>query len=155
MHAPQLYSRAGFAHEMEPLSPRGDTRFSREALELSWCQLLPKLRNNDGQKKFLPPCLHTARSRFFDDRTSQERGFDREASPSESWPPWSSSSPTALTCLLVCRRAWAGSAGLPSPAFSRLTFSQTGRLTLTQKISSEEVWCAGANAIPSRRSDAH
>jgi hypothetical protein len=40
----------------------------------SWCQLLPKLRNADGQKKLLPSISDPARSRFFDGRTSQERG---------------------------------------------------------------------------------
>src|SRR5258708_28853204 len=62
----------------------------------AWCQLLPTLRTNDGQKKFLPPFLHRASSRFSDNRTGEEGGHDREASPFESWPLWSSSSPITL-----------------------------------------------------------
>ena len=46
---------------------------------------------------------------------------------SESCPRWSSNSPTTLTCMLMCIRAWAGSLGLPSPAFSHPTSSRTGR----------------------------
>jgi hypothetical protein len=40
-----------------------------------WCQLLPKLRNNHGQQKFLAPFLPTASSRFADNRTGSEGGF--------------------------------------------------------------------------------
>ena len=36
-------------------------------------------------------------------------------------------SPTTFTCSLMCERAWAGSVGLPSPAFSHPTSSRTGR----------------------------
>ena len=42
-------------------------------------------------------------------------------------PRWTNSSPTTLTCMLTCIRAWAGSQGLPSPAFSHPTCSRTGR----------------------------
>src|SRR5215469_3391873 len=53
-------------------------------------------------------------------------GRVREGMASASSPRWTTSSPTTLTGSLVCERAWAGSSGLPSPAFSRLAFSQTG-----------------------------
>src|SRR5215469_12105239 len=42
-------------------------------------------------------------------------------------PRQTNSSPTTLTCSLICERAWAGSVGLPSPAFSHPTCSRTGR----------------------------
>src|SRR6266446_487842 len=42
-------------------------------------------------------------------------------------PRWTNSSPTTLTCMLTCIRAWAGSQGLPSPAFSHPTCSRTRR----------------------------
>jgi hypothetical protein len=43
-------------------------------------------------------------------------------------PSRTNRSPTTLSCLLICRRAWAGSAGLPSPAFFHPTFSRIERV---------------------------
>src|SRR5260370_11235483 len=49
-------------------------------------------------------------------------------------PRQTNSSHTTLTCSLICERAWAGSSGLPSPAFSHPTCSRTGR--------SAALWCS-------------
>ena len=74
-------------------------------------------------------------------------GAVREGMASASSPLWTTRSPTTLTGSLVCERAWAGSPGLPSPAFSRLTFSQTGRVAASSG--------AAANGTRERSCDAH
>ena len=71
-------------------------------------------------------------------------------------------SPTTLTCLLTCRRAWPGSVGLPSTGFSPATCSRRGRDALTfhlpqqmEKAPGVPCLCAVANATRGKTSDAH
>ena len=54
-------------------------------------------------------------------------GQVRESIRVGTCPLWTSDSPTTLTCLLICRRAWPASTGCPSTGFSPPTCSRRGR----------------------------
>ena len=92
-----------------------------------WCQPLSKTGDRDGQKPFLPPSNRPAPQRSCHIPECYDLRWCPRGDAGWNVPRWTNRSPTTLTCSLVCERAWAGSPGLPSPAISRLTSSQTGR----------------------------
>jgi LuxR family transcriptional regulator, maltose regulon positive regulatory protein len=70
--------------------------------------------------------------------------------------------PPPCSCLLTCRRAWPGSAGLPSPGFSPTTCSRRGRdgpvlkhCPPHEQLALPSWVCAVANATPEKTSDGH
>jgi hypothetical protein len=54
-------------------------------------------------------------------------GHVRESTRAGTCSRWTSDSPTTLTCMLICIRAWPASLGCPSTGFSPPTCSQRGR----------------------------
>jgi hypothetical protein len=54
-------------------------------------------------------------------------GHVRESVQVGTCPLWTSDSPTTLTCMLICIRAWPASTGCPSTGISHPTCSRIGR----------------------------
>ncbi len=69
-----------------------------------------------------------------------DSGAVRESIQTGTCPRWTSASPTTLTCMLICIRAWPGSAGLPSPGFSPTTCSRRVRACHHQRARLRRRW---------------
>ncbi len=55
-------------------------------------------------------------------------GHVRESTRAGTCPRWTSDSPTTLTCMLICIRAWPASSGCPSTGFFPPTWGRRERV---------------------------
>src|SRR5258708_12393115 len=83
----------------------------------TWCQQLPKFADKPGHWSFVPPFLSPASSAFLphSERLSRKE-LSKKACRLERAPCGPAASPTTLTCMLSCIRAW--------PAFIRVSLQQ-------------------------------
>lgn len=83
----------------------------------TWCQQLPKFADKPGHWSFAPPFLSPASSAFLPHSEQLSRKeMSKKACRLERAPCGPAASPTTLTCMLSCIRAW--------PAFIGVSLEQ-------------------------------
>jgi len=93
-----------------------------------WYQRLPNLWTNlDNARSRRPGSVQPASvpSAF---QQVISPGHVRESTRVGTCPRWTSDSPTTLTCMLICIRAWPASLGCPSTGFSPPACSRRERI---------------------------
>ncbi len=94
---------------------------------ITWCQQLPKIVNNLRQPRSRRPGSVQPASVPSAFQQVIDPGHVRESTRAGTCPHWTNDSPTTLSCLLACRRAWPASLGCPSTGNSPPTCSRRGR----------------------------